>query len=93
MTMDNYQKICQKKLRFGNCLNLARKGQEFCWRHDGTPTKVERLEAEIAKLKDIADLAFDIHTRDPINVKERWGAMGNAAERLLIDKIEALRGE
>jgi len=44
-------------------------------------------------LKEIVDLAYDIHTRDPINIKEKWGAMGNAAERLLIDKIEALKGE
>jgi len=34
------------------CGNLARKGKDFCWRHDGTPKKSERLEAENTKLKE-----------------------------------------
>ena len=34
------------------CSNLARKGKDYCWRHDGTPKKSERLQAENTKLKE-----------------------------------------
>jgi len=34
------------------CGNFARKGKDFCWMHDGTPKKSERLQAENAKLKE-----------------------------------------
>jgi len=34
------------------CGNLARKGKDYCWMHDGTPKKSERLQAENTKLKE-----------------------------------------
>ena len=50
------------------------------------------LEAENDKLKEIASLALDIHTRDPLVVSAKWGFTGPKAEELLVAKIEALKG-
>jgi len=55
--------------------------------------KYINLKAENVSLKEIADLALDIHTRDKLYVKEKWGVMGIDAEKLLVSKIEALTGE
>ena len=55
--------------------------------------ELEQLQAENASLKEIADLALDIHTRDKLYVKEKWGVMGIDAEKLLVSKIEDLTGE
>jgi len=52
-----------------------------------------KLQAENASLKEIADLALDIHTRDELYVKEKWGVMGINAEKLLVRKIEDLTEE
>ena len=52
-----------------------------------------KLQAENASLKEIADLALDIHTRDKLYVKEKWGVMGINAEKLLVRKIEDLTEE
>ena len=51
------------------------------------------LQAENTKLKEIAALALDIHTRDPMVVMRKWGFVGVKAEELLVSKIEALKGE
>ena len=34
------------------CHNFPRQGKKYCWMHDGTPKKNERLKAENAKLKE-----------------------------------------
>ena len=52
-----------------------------------------KLQAENVSLKEIADLALDIHTRDKLYVKEKWGVMGINAEKLLVRKIEDLTEE
>ena len=48
-----------------------------------------QLQSELAALQKIADFAFDIHTRDPVNVKNKWGVCGVKAEEKLCDMIEA----
>ena len=58
-----------------------------------TQAERKRLQAENVSLKEIADLALDIHTRDKLYVKEKWGVMGINAEKLLVRKIEDLTGE
>jgi len=42
-------------------------------------------------MKDIIDLAYDIHTKDPVKIKKKWGVCGVEAEKLLCEKIEAFR--
>ena len=54
--------------------------------------KIRELQAENDKLKEIASLALDIHTRDPLVVSAKWGFTGPKAEELLVAKIEALKG-
>jgi hypothetical protein len=54
--------------------------------------EILRQEKRIEQLKDIADLSYDIHTRDPANVKHKWGVCLAEAEELLCDKIEQVRG-
>jgi len=54
--------------------------------------ELEKLKAENAKLKEIASLALDIHTRDSFYVMEKWGFVGVNADELLVAKIEALKG-
>ena len=54
--------------------------------------EIRRLEAANEKLQEIADMAYDLHTRDPVNVKNKWGVCGSKAEELLCKKIEALKG-
>lgn len=49
---------------------------------------IEHFEAENKQLKEIADFAYDIHTRDLVNVKKKWGVCGVNAEKLLCDKID-----
>jgi len=65
--------------------------QDYADLLDGTMEA--KLQAENASLKEIADLALNIHTRDGLYVKEKWGVMGIDAEKLLVSKIEALTGE
>jgi len=55
--------------------------------------ELEKLKAENAKLKEIASLALDIHTRDSFYVMEKWGFIGVNADELLVSKIEALKGK
>ena len=55
--------------------------------------ELEKLKAENAKLKEIASLALDIHTRDSFYVMEKWGFVGVNADELLVAKIEALKGK
>ena len=55
--------------------------------------ELERVKAENAKLREIASLALDIHTRDSFYVLEKWGFVGVNADELLVAKIEALKGE
>lgn len=49
----------------------------------------EDLQSDLAALKKIADFAFDIHTRDPVNVKKKWGVCGVKAEEKLCEMIES----
>ncbi len=49
----------------------------------------EQLLSDLAALQKIADFAFDIHTRDPVNVKKKWGVCGVKAEEKLCEMIEA----
>ena len=55
--------------------------------------ELEQVKAENAKLKEIASLALDIHTRDSFYVMEKWGFVGVNADELLVAKIEALKGK
>jgi len=55
--------------------------------------ELEQVKAENAKLKEIASLALDIHTRDSFYVMEKWGFIGVNADELLVAKIEALKGK
>ena len=54
--------------------------------------RIFRLGEEIKKLKKIAELALDVHTRDPVNVKAKWGVCQANAEQKLVEMIEALEG-
>ena len=60
--------------------------------HSKTQLEYDELQAENDKLKEIASLALDIHTRDPLVVSAKWGFTGPKAEELLVVKIEALKG-
>ena len=60
--------------------------------HSKTQLEYDELQAENDKLKEIASLALDIHTRDPLVVSAKWGFTGPKAEELLVAKIEALKG-
>jgi len=52
-----------------------------------------KVKAENERLKYIAQMAYDIHTRDPLNVREKYGCCGAEIEELLCEKIEeALKG-
>ncbi len=51
--------------------------------------KNKKLQSQLTALQKIADFAFDIHTRDPVNVKNKWGVCGVKAEEKLCDMIEA----
>lgn len=53
---------------------------------------LKQLQAENKKLWEIANLALDLHTRDPVIVRAGWGCFGEDAEELLVEKIEALKG-
>ena len=55
--------------------------------------ELEQVKAENAKLKEIASLALDIHTRDSFYVMGKWGFVGVTADELLVAKIEALKGK
>lgn len=50
----------------------------------------DRLEKENDKLKEIAQIAFDIHTRSPEHLLEAYGINGVQVEKLLCDKIETV---
>ena len=43
------------------CSNLARKGKDYCWRHDGTPKKSERLQAENVTFKEFIRHVIKVH--------------------------------
>jgi len=66
--MDIYPKQCNHRVSFGSttryCGNYARKGKDFCWMHDGTPKKSERLQAENAKLKEMKSITTAIPCPD-----------------------------
>jgi len=49
-----------------------------------------QIEAKqkIRKLEKIAELALDLHTKDPLNIKNKWGVSGVQAEKLLCKMIE-----
>jgi len=45
---------------------------------------IERIE----ELEKIAELALDLHTKDPLIINDRWGVSGVQAEKLLCQMIE-----
>jgi len=45
-------------------------------------------EGHIKDLEKIADFAYDLHTKDHLNIKKKWGVSGVQAEKLLTDMIE-----
>jgi len=47
------------------CHNFPRQGKKYCWMHDGTPKKNERLQAEIAKLKEYTET--HMHTIEDVD--------------------------
>ncbi len=51
-------------------------------------THLTALNEQVAGLEGICQLAFDIHSRDPVNVKHKWGVCGAKAEELLCEKME-----
>lgn len=53
---------------------------------------INKQQERIKELEEIADLAYDIHTRDPINIREKWGVWRVPAEKLLCEMIESLKG-
>ena len=57
---------------------------------------VELIESQAGRIQDlenIVEFAYDIHTKDPINIRDRWGVSGVSAEEKLCKMIEALKGE
>ena len=46
------------------CHNFPRQGKKYCWMHDGTPKKNERLQAENERLKAKIEIAHKHLTGD-----------------------------
>ncbi len=70
--------------------NIFNPRKELLWPDiDGAIKEVKRLQSDLTVLKKIADFAFDIHTRDPVNVKKKWGVCGVKAEEKLCEMIES----
>jgi len=96
--MDIYPKQCNHRVSFGSttryCGNYARKGKDFCWMHDGTPKKSERLQAANATLKE-AILSVPISEyaeaqRDGCDANGAWDCFIQALHEW---KDHALKGE
>jgi len=49
---------------------------------------IRKQKDRIKELEKIADLALDLHTKDPLNIKKKWGVSGVQAEKLLCEMIE-----
>jgi len=55
--------------------------------HPNRESWIKKAE-RIKELEKIADLAYDLHTKDPLNIKKKWGVSGVKAEKLLCEMIE-----
>jgi len=74
-------------------IGSAKQHRQYIEEYDEVIKQHKQLQAENEKLKQIADFTLDIHTRDPINTKNKWGVCGAAAEEKLVGMIENLKGK